>query len=111
MGNSGESKDVTVSFEELTRQIKVQVRVAATQNKPSKIGTFKVDINEKICEALGSLIGAALEGGGTILFKNTIISNDDTFLSKNVLMNDKFLAMGGGSARYEPLLWRRFVNI
>ena len=30
VGNSGESKDVTVSFEELTRQIKVQVRVAAT---------------------------------------------------------------------------------
>ena len=85
--------------------------MAATQDQPSKVAVFKVDINEKISEALGGMVGAAFSGGGTILFKGITVSKDDTFSGVNVLQNDKFLFLAGGSARVEPLMWRRFVNI
>jgi hypothetical protein len=79
------AKDVKSTAEELTRFIKVQVRLAATQDQPSKVAAFKVDINEKISDTLGGMVGAAFGGGGTILFKGITVSKDDTFSGVNVL--------------------------
>jgi hypothetical protein len=46
---------------------------------------LKVDINDKIGDALGGMVGAAFNSGGTILFKGIVVSKDDTFSGVNVL--------------------------
>jgi len=69
----------------------VQVKVAATQDQPSKIAVFKVGIMDKIIDTLGGMIGVVFDVGGDLLCKGIKVSKDDTFAAINVLQNDKFL--------------------
>ena len=57
------------------------------------------------------MVGAAFGAGGSILHKGIVVSKDDTFAGLNVLQNEKFLFLGTGKARVDPVMWRRFVNI
>jgi hypothetical protein len=40
------------------------VRLQGGKDLPTKLGTFKVDINDKICEILPALINASFGSGG-----------------------------------------------
>ena len=57
-----------------------------------------------------TLLKASLGAAGQILFKNLVIGKDDTFLTRNVLNDDKMLCVGG-NLRVTPLIWRRFTRI
>ena len=51
-----ETKEVKVKGEDLTRQIKVQVKVTHTKLSVLQTAVFKVDINEKVVDSLTSMI-------------------------------------------------------
>lgn len=59
--------------------------------------SFEVFINDKIQESIFTLIKLCFGiDGKSILHKNRNINNDETFASKNILMNDRFLIMMTG---------------
>ena len=73
---------------------------------------FEVEISDKIVDTIADLVNTSFSVGGQILFDGHAIGEDDTFVGKNVQMNDKILMLSGaGGSRKIPVPWRRSKNV
>jgi len=105
-----ESKELVLRYEELSSFINVCVQLQQNAaDKPKCYSNFKVDINEKIHDVLFPLLNQAFGKGSSLLYKDKIVTMDDTFFQKHVMPADVFLA--GGKGKQPAVRWRRYKEI
>jgi hypothetical protein len=69
-----------------------------------QVFNIKVNINEKVIDAIDPLLAAGFNSSGSLLSEGKVISIEDTFASRFLLNECKLLSCGG-SISYIP--WKR----